>query len=144
MPQSDTFTIPLFHVQVHASLGYLIQDRNFAQWSVSAIYAPMSIVQSILACFRLWYCRSQTQSIVVAWAQCAAPSAGAIRTTESPVTLSALIDPILHPTRCVPRTKSISLCFLTVLTRGSWPSSSSSATNIVSSTSPITRLQCES
>ena len=45
----------------------------------------------------------------------------------------------------IPRTKSISLCFLIVRTRGSLPSSSSSsATNIVSSTSPSTRLQCES
>lgn len=46
--------------------------------------------------------------------------------------------------RIVPRTNSISLCFLTVLTRGSESSSSSSATKIVSSTSPSTRLQCES
>ena len=73
---------------------------------------------------------------------CVAPSAGAIRTTESPA--SQLAQSSAHNDIVAPRTNSISLCFLTVLTRGSWPSSSSSATNMVSSTSPSTRLQCES
>ena len=52
--------------------------------------------------------------------------------------------PGFHGLNDPPRTNSISLCFFTVRTRGSWSSSSSSATNIVSSTSPRTRLQCES
>jgi hypothetical protein len=72
-----------------------------------------------------------------------ASAAGAIKTTESPVIPSASRHPP-NSLRLSPLTNSISLCFLTVRTRGSWSSSSSSAMYMVSSTSPRTRLQCES
>lgn len=74
---------------------------------------------------------------------CDASAAGAIKTTESPGMLSASRH-LASPVHLSPLTKSISLCFLTVRTRGSWSSSSSSAMYMVSSTSPRTRLQCES
>lgn len=77
---------------------------------------------------------------------------GSLRSTfcwcnqDNGITCATLAMPYrqLKPVKRLPLTNSISLCFLTVLTRGSWSSSSSSATNIVSSTSPRTRLQCES
>jgi len=72
------------------------------------------------------------------------PANGAMRTTESPVSLDELLILLLSLRwKDQPLTKSISDCFFTVFTTGSLSSSSSSssAVYIVSSTSPSTRLQ---
>jgi hypothetical protein len=126
----------------NASPGISVITRFGSQLlhGVYATFSPTFHMPHVRSCRQVSLLVGYSRSV----AHCEAPSAGAIKTTESPM---SFISPITFShciTVCPPRTNSISLCFLTVLTRGSWSSSSSSATNIVSSTSPSTRLQCES